>query len=109
MHFLAIIAIFVTVVIETAEQLSFKASAKLEHYHKQFLVLGVVLHGFQLLAWFLALTLLPLSIAAPMLGATYITVSLGSWLLYGEKINKRHWIGIISIVLGLALISRTET
>ncbi len=109
MSFVAFIPLLVTVLVETAEQLTFKASTKFRQNRMQLLALGVILHGVQLLAWFVALTILPLGIATPLMGATYITVSIGSRVFFGEKIDKRRWIGILAIVLGLALISRVET
>jgi drug/metabolite transporter (DMT)-like permease len=108
MNFLAFIPLLVTVLVETTEQLTFKASTKFRTYRVHLLALGVMLHGVQLLAWFVALTLLPLGIATPLMGATYVTVSVGSRVFFGEQIDKRRWIGIVSIVLGLALISRAE-
>ena len=109
MSFLAVIPLLLTILIETGEQLAFKASTKFLKYRLQFLGAGIALHAAQLLVWFVALTLLPLAIATPLMGATYVTVSLGSRLFYGEKIDKRRWIGITAIIIGLALISKIET
>jgi len=108
MTIIAALAIAFTILIETIEQLVFKSAAKFAVYRKYLLALGVALHAVQLLAWFLVLTLLPLGIAAPLMGATYITVAIGSRLVFGEKLDRRRAIGIAAIVVGLALISRSD-
>jgi drug/metabolite transporter (DMT)-like permease len=108
MTIIAALAIAFTILIETIEQLVFKSAAKLAAYRKYLLALGISLHVCQLLCWFLVLTLLPLGIAAPLMGATYVTVAIGSRLVFGEKINRRRAIGIAAIVIGLALITRSD-
>ena len=108
MTIIAALAIAFTILLETTEQLVFKAAAKFTDYRKYLLTLGIVLHTGQLLCWFLVLTLLPLGIAAPLMGATYITVAVGSRLVFGEKLDRRRAIGIAAIVIGLALISRSD-
>jgi drug/metabolite transporter (DMT)-like permease len=104
----AALAMAVTILIETTEQLLFKSAAKYIAYRKYLLAIAVCLHVGQLLTWFFALTLLPLGIAAPLMGATYITIAIGSRLVFAEKIDLRRAVGIAAIVVGLALISRTE-
>jgi drug/metabolite transporter (DMT)-like permease len=108
MTIIAALAIAFTILIETTEQLVFKSSAKFAEYRKYLLALGIGLHVIQLLAWFFVLTLLPLGIAAPLMGATYVTVAIGSRFVFGEKLDRRRAIGIAAIVVGLALITRSE-
>jgi len=108
MTFIAALAIAITISIETLEQLVFKTASKLSAYRKYLLALGVAFHICQLGAWFFVLTLLPLGIAAPLMGATYVTVAIGSRLVFGEKIDKRRAIGIAAIIIGLAIITRSE-
>lgn len=105
MAVLALLAIAFTILVETFEQLSFKMAARQADRAALWTGAGVVMHAVQLLSWFYALTLLPLSVAAPLMGATYVSVPLASKMLFREKIDLRRWIGIAAIVLGLAIIS----
>lgn len=59
-------------------------------------------------AWMWLLTFVPLGIATPMLGASYITVAMASRWLFKETIDKSRWAGIALILLGLALIGREQ-
>jgi undecaprenyl phosphate-alpha-L-ara4N flippase subunit ArnE len=108
MTIIAVLAIAITILIETMEQLAFKGAAKFGAYRKYLLGLGIALHVCQLLSWFFVLTLLPLGIAAPLMGATYVTIAIGSRFVFGEKIDRRRAMGIAAIVIGLALISRSD-
>ena len=101
MNPIVLIAIFITILVETLEQLLFKASAKYENLRHQFLIGGIVLHVVQLASWFFVLALLPLNKAVPILGATYITIALASKYLFKEQVDKRAWIGILAIIGGL--------
>jgi drug/metabolite transporter (DMT)-like permease len=107
MNVILLIAISITVVVETLEQLMFKASAKYENFRHHFLICGIVLHVVQILSWFFVLALIPLNKAIIALAATYITIALASKYIFKEQVSKRGWIGIIAIVAGLTLITST--
>ncbi len=106
MHFLAPFALAFTVLFETSQQFSFKQATRVSSRPYVWLITGAALYVPQLICWFFTLTLLPLSIAAPLLGTSYVTVPLASGIIFKEKVSKRRWLGILLIVVGLALISR---
>ncbi len=91
--------------VETVQQLAFSLSGSQSHRWRSWLALGIGLHAVLLLAWCWLLLLLPLGVAAPLTGATYITVALASRLFLKEHLNRRSWIGVSSIAVGFALIA----
>lgn len=106
MSILALLALSLTIFFETTQQLSFKHAHHVPGGKVLWTTIGAVLYVPQLLCWFFTLSLLPLAIAAPLLGASYVSVPLASSLIFKEKVTKRRWLGIVLIVAGLALISR---
>jgi len=50
------------------------------------------------------LTLVPLGVAMPLMGASYVTTAFASRLLFKENVDGRRWLGIVVITAGLALI-----
>jgi drug/metabolite transporter (DMT)-like permease len=102
---LALTATALTVIIETAQQLAFKISSQPGSPKMLWTGIAVVLHVPHLLTWFYALTMLPLAIATPMLGAAYVTVPLAGQLIFKERVDKRRWLGICAIVIGLILVA----
>ncbi len=105
MSFLAFGVMLLCILFETSEQFAYNLAGKMPKYRYSWIGLAVLLHIILLVFWFLALKLLPLSIAMPLLATTYVTVALGSRIFFKEEIDLRRWIGIISIVGGVILIS----
>lgn len=56
------------------------------------------------LAWILAMTRLPISIAYPIMSATYPLVICASWLLFRENISQWQILGTALILAGVALV-----
>ncbi len=100
-------AISTTVLVDTLEQLMFKASTKYDEFRHHFMIGGIVLHVVQIITWFFVIALVPLNKAVPSLGATYITIALASKYLFKEHMSIRGWVGILAIVIGLTLITST--
>jgi undecaprenyl phosphate-alpha-L-ara4N flippase subunit ArnE len=106
MFAIAILGVAITILLETGQQLAFKHASKAAGLKPWWMLLGAGMYAPQQLCWMFTLTLLPLAIAAPLLGASYVTVPLASGLVFREKISKKRWLGILLIVCGIALISR---
>ena len=66
--------------------------------------LGIISYGVSLILWFKILSKHNLSFVRPLVGIGYILSALLAWAFLGEKINPIHWVGIILIVTGVALI-----
>lgn len=60
--------------------------------------------GLGMLAWLLVLRALPVSRAYPMLSLNFVLVALAARFLFGETTTRRHWAGILSIVIGVILL-----
>ena len=91
--------------VETAQQIAFSVAGSRCHQRFLWTALGIGLHLILLGLWCWLLTLLPLGVAAPLTGASYLTVALASHFVLKERVSRRGWIGIVGIVIGFALIT----
>jgi drug/metabolite transporter (DMT)-like permease len=57
--------------------------------------------------WLVVLSRLELSLVYPMVSVAYILVALFSWFFFKENVNLVRWLGILVIVMGVFLISRS--
>lgn len=74
----------------------------------RWLVLAVGLLGFAMLLWLRVLQQLPLSIAYPMLSINFVLITLSARWIFKEHVDRRHWIGVGFIMLGIALMSISQ-
>ena len=71
-------------------------------------VLGVLLYGVAALIWFSVLSREALALAYPVLvGVTFTLVVLGGVALFQERLALSQIIGIVVILAGVLLVSRT--
>lgn len=56
------------------------------------------------LIWLTVLSRVPLSVAYPIIAATYVVVPLLSVLFLGEKLFWQHWVGIMLICIGVGVV-----
>jgi undecaprenyl phosphate-alpha-L-ara4N flippase subunit ArnE len=68
--------------------------------------LGILALIGSLLSWLEALKTIRLNIAANLVGVIHIMVPIGSWLLLGELISARRWLGIALVVAGVIVTAR---
>ncbi len=73
----------------------------------RWLALAVCLLGLAMLLWLRVLQQLPLSIAYPMLSLNFVLITLSARWIFKEQIDRRHWVGVGFIMLGIALMSVT--
>ena len=105
----AITAIVAAIAIETCEHVAFKQSTIIEKHKVALQLLGIVFYLCQLATWLFALAVLPLSVATPLMGLTYITIAVTSRIYLKEKITFQRWIGIFIIMVGVSLIAGALT
>src|SRR5262245_15957759 len=55
---------------------------------------GMFCYAFSLVAWVMALSRVPVSIAYPMLSIGYIVTALAAYFLFGESLGVARWLGI---------------
>ena len=67
---------------------------------------GIVCLILSLFSWLHALRTAPLHIAFNLTGAMHVIVPLSSWVLLGETISGRRWLGIALICVGVIITAR---
>jgi undecaprenyl phosphate-alpha-L-ara4N flippase subunit ArnF len=67
---------------------------------------GIILTVLSFLAWIRAIRAIPLSIAFTCSNVIHVFMPLGCWLILGEAISPRRWLGIAFVIAGLLVIAR---
>jgi len=70
-----------------------------------YLMLALAIYGFGTIVWIYVLRHVPLTVAYPFMALTFCAVPLLAWLLLGETLNIRYYLGTIFIVIGLLVIN----
>jgi multidrug transporter EmrE-like cation transporter len=65
---------------------------------------GLFLFGVSAIFWLVVLTRLPLSVAYPFVGLTYIIVVFWSRYVLGETVPPLRWLGVGLVALGIAVV-----
>ena len=68
--------------------------------------LAMLLMIVSLLSWLYVLRYIPLSVAFPLSRVVDILVPLTCWIVLGEYISARRWLGIALVVIGLMLTAK---
>lgn len=101
----AVLPLALCIGVETAQQVAFSLAGLRLHQRHLWFALGISLHLVLVALWCRLLTVLPLGVALPLSGASYLTVAFVSQILLKEPVSRQRWIGIATIVIGFALIS----
>ncbi len=67
--------------------------------------IGFVLYVVSGMSWILALATVPLSVAYPFLGLSYVGVAALAVIKLGEWITPAQWIGIFMVVVGVIIVA----
>lgn len=73
---------------------------------------GLVLFGVSALFWLIVLSRVPLSLAYPFVGISYVVVVGVARFVFDEHVSALRWTGVAVVAIGIALIglsSRTAT
>lgn len=73
------------------------------------IVLGLALYFLSAVVWTYLLTKLELSYVQPILALTYVVTPILAMIFIGEKVPIARWIGIIIIIFGVYIVSRTSS
>lgn len=65
---------------------------------------GLFLFGISAIFWLVVLSRLPLSLAYPFVGVTYIIVVFWSRFVLGENVSGVRWLGVALIAIGIAIV-----
>jgi undecaprenyl phosphate-alpha-L-ara4N flippase subunit ArnE len=96
------------VTLETTEQILYRLAGRTEGERRKywsFVSPAIVAHVTRLALWFLLLSTLPLGIAIPLLGINYLAIAVAGRLVFGERVNRRRWLGTALVVAGFALVA----
>jgi drug/metabolite transporter (DMT)-like permease len=72
-----------------------------------YVFVGLACFGMSAVFWLVVLSRLELSLVYPMVSVAYILVAIFSWFFFKENVNLVRWLGILVIVMGVFLISRS--
>ena len=67
---------------------------------------GILLTVLSFVAWIRAIRVIPLSLAYTCSNAVHVFMPLSCWLILGEAISPRRWLGITLVIIGLLVIAR---
>ena len=68
---------------------------------------GLFCYGLGAVVWIVVLTRVPLSWAYPMLALNQVLILLVAWLFLGEQVSAMRWAGVMLIISGVYLVSRS--
>jgi drug/metabolite transporter (DMT)-like permease len=67
---------------------------------------GILFVILSFLSWLYVLRFIPLNIAFPLSRVVDVLVPLSCWIILGEMISVRRWLGIALVVIGLAVVAK---
>ena len=68
---------------------------------------GLGLYVLSAATWIIALSLVPLSVAYPFLGLSYVAVAAIAVVKLGEWLTPAQWLGILLVVCGVLMVALT--
>ncbi|GJL83794.1 MAG: hypothetical protein DHS20C01_34280 [marine bacterium B5-7] len=72
-----------------------------------FVIFGLGLYFISVAIWLLVLSRVEVSYAYPMLSVGYIVNTLAAWALFDEKLSITRVCGVLVIIIGVFLVSRS--
>jgi multidrug transporter EmrE-like cation transporter len=66
--------------------------------------LGLALFGVSALFWLVVLSRVPLSVAYPFVGLSYIAIVVGARVILGENVPPLRWVGVLVVAAGIAIV-----
>ncbi|MCK4410412.1 MAG: EamA family transporter [Candidatus Eisenbacteria sp.] len=69
--------------------------------------IGFICYAVSAVLWIAVVSNVDLSLAYPMVSAAYVIVFVASWLFLGEQISALRLVGLLIIVAGVVVISRS--
>ncbi|MBN2058210.1 MAG: EamA family transporter [Candidatus Saganbacteria bacterium] len=73
-----------------------------------YVFVGLACFGASAVTWLVVLSRMELSLVYPMVSVAYVIVALVSWIFFKENLTLVRWLGILVIMVGVFLISRTS-
>jgi drug/metabolite transporter (DMT)-like permease len=87
-----------------AAQFSQPSETLLRAAREPYLWLGLALFGISAVFWLVVLSRVPLSVAYPFVGLSYVVIVACARLLLHEHVPLLRWAGVLIVALGIALV-----
>lgn len=71
-----------------------------------YFIVGIAIYSISTILWIKILEITDISIAYPLMGASYILVTIGAFLIFNEPINISKLFGIMLIISGIIFIAK---
>jgi len=68
---------------------------------------GILCFAVSSVFWLVVLSRIDLSLAYPLVSVAYVVTALFSYYFFGENVSFIRWLGILTICLGVFLVSRS--
>lgn len=65
---------------------------------------GLVLFGISAIFWLVVLSRVPLSVAYPFVGISYVLIVVFSRFFLNEHVPATRWVGVLIVALGIAIV-----
>ena len=65
---------------------------------------GIVFYILSFASWIYVLRYVPLTVAFSLINLVHVLVPIGAWLVLGEQIPVRRWLGIVLILAGIIMV-----
>ena len=65
---------------------------------------GILFYILSFVSWIYVLRFVPLTIAFSLINLVHVLVPIGAWLVLGEQIPVRRWLGIVLILAGIIMV-----
>ena len=72
-----------------------------------YVLIGIICFAISSIFWLVVLSRLELSFVYPMVSVAYVFVAIFSYFIFKENVSLIRWLGIITVCLGVFLISRS--
>jgi drug/metabolite transporter (DMT)-like permease len=72
-----------------------------------YVFIGILCFGVSSVFWLVVLSRIDLSMAYPLVSIAYIVTAIFSYFIFKENITLIRWTGILTICLGVFLVSRS--
>jgi drug/metabolite transporter (DMT)-like permease len=72
-----------------------------------FILIGLIFYTIGAFTWIFGLSKVPLSLAYPLLSLGYVIVVACSAIFFHEHVSLIRWVGVLVVILGVFLLSRS--
>jgi multidrug transporter EmrE-like cation transporter len=87
-----------------ADQLATPGSTLFTAAREPLLWLGLALFGVSAMFWLVVLSRVPLSVAYPFVGLSYVAIVAFARIVLGEQVPLLRWAGVVVVAIGIVIV-----